>query len=184
MKRKIINIICLSFALISLFSCRKSEQRITMDGLVQGTYYHIVFYAQDTTGIKQDIKRIFADIDSSLSLWVENSTVNKINRNEEAVLDDIFIANFNAAMKFSSLTDGAFDITVGGLVRKHGFANKNREKLTDSQIDSLLQFVGYKNISIKDKKLIKKFGYGGIIFPLTQYSLLHCRCRRRSNVRR
>ena len=128
-----------------------------MDGLVQGTYYHIVFYAQDTTGIKQDIKRIFADIDSSLSLWVENSTVNKINRNEEAVLDDIFIANFNAAMKFSSLTNGAFDITVGGLVRKHGFANKNREKLTDSQIDSLLQFVGYKNISIKDKKLIKKF---------------------------
>ena len=59
-------------------------------------------------------------------------------------------------MKFSSLTDGAFDITVGELVRKHGFANKNREKLTDAQVDSLLQFVGYANLSINNDKLIKK----------------------------
>ncbi|MBO6117219.1 MAG: FAD:protein FMN transferase [Bacteroidales bacterium] len=145
------------FAVICLLSCSKQDKRIVMDGLVQGTYYHIVFYAQDTAGIKQDIKTIFADIDSSLSLWVEKSTLSRVNNNEDVLLDDIFIANFDAAMKFSSLTDGAFDITVGELVRKHGFANKNREKLTDSQVDSLLQFVGYDNISIKDRKLIKKY---------------------------
>lgn len=155
-KRILFSIVCVLVSVTCFFSCQKSEKRIVMDGLVQGTYYHIVFYSQDTTGIKQDIKTIFASIDSSLSLWVENSTINRVNRNEDVFLDDIFIANFNSAMKFSSLTDGAFDITVGELVRKHGFANKNREKLTDAQVDSLLQFVGYANLSINNGKLIKK----------------------------
>ena len=154
---KSVKIISVLVALMCLFSCSNTEKRVVTDGFVQGTYYHIVFYAQDTSGIKQDIKKIFADIDSSLSLWVENSTVSRVKRNEDVLLDDIFIDNFNAAIKFSQLTDGAFDITVGELVRKHGFANKNREKLTDGQIDSLLQFVGYENISVKDGKLIKKF---------------------------
>ena len=140
-----------------LVGCVKQKKRIVLDGMVQGTYYHIVLYSEDTTCIQQDIKRMFAQIDSSLSLWEENSIVNRVNRNENVVLDDIFITNFVFSQKFSKLTDGAFDITVGDLVRKYGFANKNREKLTPYQVDSLLQFVGYENLTVKNKKIIKKF---------------------------
>ena len=111
-KFKYVNVISVLIAAICLFSCSNAEKRVVTDGLVQGTYYHIVFYAQDTANVKQDIKKIFDGIDSSLSLWEENSTVSRVNRNEDVLLDDIFIDNFNAAIKFSQLTEGAFDITV------------------------------------------------------------------------
>ncbi len=149
---------------ISLVSCQKQDKRFVLDGLVQGTYYHIVFYAADTTSIKQDIKKIFADIDMSLSLWVDSSIVNKVNRNEDVVLDDIFVENFVLAQQFSRLTEGIFDITVGELVKKYGFANKNREKLNDKQVDSLLQFVGYKNVSLQGNKIVKRFAQTSLDF--------------------
>lgn len=159
--KKILRAFAVSIAIfsiaISLFSCQKTDKRYVLDGFVQGTYYHIVFYAKDTTSVKQDIKKIFQDIDMSLSLWVDSSTVNKVNRNEDVVLDDIFVENFVLAQNFSRLTEGMFDITIGELVKKYGFANKNREKLSDEQVDSLLQYVGYKNVSLKDNKVVKKY---------------------------
>lgn len=139
------------------FSCSNTEKRMQIDGLVQGTYYHIIFYATDTTNISRDLKQIFADIDKTLSLWEDSSIVNKVNRNEDVELNKIFTDNFIFSQKFSEITNGAFDITVGDLVRKQGFANKNREPLSEEQIDSLLQYVGYKNVAIKNNKLIKKY---------------------------
>ncbi len=138
-------------------SCSKTEKRVQMDGFAQGTYYHIIFYSKDTVGIKKDLEQIFNDIDRSLSLWVDSSIVNKVNRNENVELNKIFTDNFIFSQKFSEITNGAFDITVGDLVRKQGFANKNREPLSEEQIDSLLQYVGYKNVAIKNNKLIKKY---------------------------
>lgn len=166
--KKILCAFALSIAIfgiaISLVSCQKQDKRYVLDGFVQGTYYHIVFYAQDTTSVKQDIQKIFQDIDMSLSLWVDSSTVNKVNRNEDVVLDDIFVENFVLAQQFSRLTEGMFDITIGELVKKYGFANKNREKLSDKQVDSLLQYVGYKNVSLKDNKVVKKYAQTSLDF--------------------
>ena len=142
---------------LCLISCNKTPNRYTYDGMIQGTYYHIVFYAQDDKGIKQGIDSIYKNIDNSLSLWNKNSILNKINNNENPILDKVFIDNFRAAEKFSSLTDGAFDITVGALVKAQGFTTEKREKLSNSQIDSLLKYVGYKNLAVKDNRLIKKY---------------------------
>ncbi len=145
------------FCVLYLISCKKSDDRYVLDGLAQGTYYHIVFYANDTIGVKQDIKHIFNEIDNSLSLWNQNSIINKVNRNEEVELDSIFITNFRASQYFAELTDGSFDITVGELVRKYGFAEKDRENLTQRQLDSLLKYVGYNKISLNKNRLVKNF---------------------------
>ncbi|MBP3253688.1 MAG: FAD:protein FMN transferase [Bacteroidales bacterium] len=141
---------------VCMTGCGKNqEKRFTFDGMTQGTYFHIVVYAHDSTGIRQGIDKILSQIDNSLSLWNENSVLSRVNRNEDVELDSAFIENFDAAQYFSSLTDGAFDITVGELVRKHGFAEKNREKLSANQIDSLLSFTGYKTVKREGNRLIK-----------------------------
>ena len=82
-------LVAFGWAMIN-FSCSKTEKRMQIDGLVQGTYYHIIFYATDTTNISRDLKQIFADIDKTLSLWVNSSIVNKVNRNEDVELNKIF----------------------------------------------------------------------------------------------
>ena len=143
-----------------LFSCQKGKpDKFTLDGMVQGSYYHIVYYATQTQNesVKKDIDSIFSKVDNSISLWVKGSLINKVNNNIDVEIDSIFIDCYKHSHEVSELTSGAFDCTVGGLVEIYGFAAKNRQKVTDKQVDSLLQYVGYKNIRLENKRLIKKY---------------------------
>lgn len=157
--------------IILVVSCSKPEaklQKFTLNGRVQGTYYHIVYYHFNDeiailkhmltqADIQHGIDSIFKAIDETLSLWNPNSILNKVNDNKETLLNQIFIDNFNSAIAFSELTDGDFDITVAPLIKAYGFANEKGSKPTDRQSDSLLQYIGYKKVQIKNRKLEKQY---------------------------
>lgn len=150
--------------LSSLFlSCNKTKKaeeltQISFDRMIQGSYYHISYFGKNEqkNNIKNGIDSVFGAIDKSISLWDTNSIINKVNDNIITKLDNIFLDNFNHSQRISTLTDGAFDITVGGLVEAYGFARKNKIEITDKKIDSLLKYVGYKNISVRNNRLVKK----------------------------
>ncbi len=157
-------------------SCGKKEARLekfTLDGRVQGTYYHIVYYHFDDseakkrnlTGseqIRKGLDSVFKAIDNTLSLWNPNSVLSKVNAGTEVALNEIFIENFQASQRFSEMTDGAFDITVAPLVKAYGFANEGRKKLSESQIDSLMQYVGWQKVRLEGVRLVKDY-------PQTQF---------------
>ena len=172
MNKSLVKPVFLLFAItVLIVSCSKPEaklQKFTLDGRVQGTYYHIVYYHFDDkaatqknlltqAGIQHGIDSIFKAIDETLSLWNPNSILSKVNENKETLLNQIFIDNFNSAMAFSELTDGDFDITVAPLIKAYGFANEKGSKPTDRQADSLLQYIGYKKVQIKDRRLEKQY---------------------------
>lgn len=164
----------LSFILVLIFfsACKDEKtpelKKYTLNGRTQGTYYHIVYFApedkwcsknnwQTSSEIKKGIDRILTTIDNSISLWNPNSNLNKINNNQRNTLDNILLENFMAAEKISKLTDGAFDISLGALIEAHGFAAKERKKLSDAEIDSMMLYVGYDKLRIEDGKLIKQY---------------------------
>lgn len=172
MNKSLVKPVFLLFAItVLIVSCSKPEaklQKFTLDGRVQGTYYHIVYYHFDDkaatqknlltqAGIQHGIDSIFKAIDETLSLWNPNSILSKVNDNKETLLNQIFIDNFNSAMAFSELTDGDFDITVAPLIKAYGFANEKGSKPTDRQADSLLQYIGYKKVQIKNRRLEKQY---------------------------
>lgn len=146
---------CLVLELMS--SCSKTPEPKILDGSAQGTYYHISFYADDTLGVANSIDSIFIAIDNSLSLWREKSIINAVNANQDPILDSIFIQNFISAKKFYQLTDGAFDITIGSLVKSYGFTTEKRKVLSEKQIDTLLKISGMDKISLQDSHLYKKY---------------------------
>ncbi|MCF0210889.1 MAG: hypothetical protein HUK18_06235, partial [Bacteroidales bacterium] len=94
----------LFFALMAIIllntSCsNKQDKKFVFDGMVQGTYYHIIVYAQSDEGLQKSFDSIFTLVDNSVSLWVENSLINQVNRNENPKLNQVFIENFNAAKR-------------------------------------------------------------------------------------
>lgn len=124
-------------------------------GQVFGTYYNIQYQA--TEDLNEAIQQRFKDIDASLSMFNDQSTIARINRNEQVTTDSLFEQMYEQAQAISQLTDGAFDITVAPLVNMWGFGLQQGQHNTvqQSEIDSILSFVGYTRIALYDHRLLK-----------------------------
>ena len=59
------------------------------------------------------------------------------------------------SLEISNETEGAFDITVAPLVNAWGFGFKNKQPLSNQQVDSLQKLVGYQHLSFNGKELTK-----------------------------
>lgn len=142
--------------LLLLSSCGKQPQKIMLQGFVQGSYYAITYYDDEGRSFQKEIDSIFHAVDISVNLWVDSSVINKVNRNEEVVLDQIFIDNFEIAQKAAVLSGGYFDPTISPLVSAWGFSAKSGDSITPQLVDSLKQLVDYRKVRIEDGKLVKE----------------------------
>ncbi len=139
-----------------LASCGHQLKKMVLQGLAQGSYYAVTYYDEQERNFQQEIDSIFHAVDMSVNLWVDSSVISKVNRNEEVVLDDIFIDNFNIAQEAAKLSDGYFDPTISPIVAAWGFSYKHGDSITPQLIDSLKQLVDYRKVRIEDGKVIKE----------------------------
>ena len=147
----------LGFAFLA--SCGRQPKKMVLQGLAQGSYYAVTYYDEQERNFQHEIDSIFHAVDMSVNLWVDSSVISKVNRNEEVVLNDIFIDNFNIAQEAAKLSDGYFDPTISPLVAAWGFSNKHGDSITPQLIDSLKQLVDYRKVRIENGKVIKENPY-------------------------
>lgn len=151
MKRLIIAVL-LAFTLLS---CGRMEYRKSA-GKVFGTYYAITYQAREN--LTQGMREVMGRVNKSLSTFDSTSVISKVNANKPVVLDTLFINMFNKAQEISAITGGAFDITVAPLVNAWGFGfdpSSDKKWLSAVEVDSIMQFVGYKKVWIEDSTLVK-----------------------------
>jgi FAD:protein FMN transferase len=150
-------LICICIVLIS---CR--QKQLTFDrisGYAQGSTYNIIFEnggKLDPAELKNQVDKIFHDFDKSLSVYDDSSLISKVNRNEDIILDTFFLEILKRSNEISAETSGAFDITVGPLVRAWGFGPDAHKNFDVSRLDSIMALIGYEKILVKDGHLIKK----------------------------
>ena len=143
-----------------MISCK--QKQLTFDrfaGYAQGSTYNIIFensIKTDPSGLKKQVDRIFRDFDKSVSVYDDSSLISMVNRNEDVVLDTFFLEILKRSNEISAETNGAFDITVGPLVRAWGFGPDALKNFDVSKLDSILALIGYEKISVKDGHLVKK----------------------------
>ena len=124
------------------------------EGMVFGTVYNITY--QYDSDLKQDIEAELQKVDNSLSPFNKGSIISKVNRNENPEVNDMFTDVFTLAEEVSAQTGGAFDITVAPLVNMWGFGTKQFHRLDKESVDSLMKFVGFNKISLKNKHVVKQ----------------------------
>lgn len=138
-----------------LLSCESAKPGQTIiDGLALGTTYHIVICEDTIRGTKAAINQCFDQVNASMSLYNKDSRLSQINRNETLELDSMLSECISQALRVSAQTLGMYDITIKPLTDAWGFAKE--QKTEHINVDSLLEFVGYQKISIKNNKLIKQ----------------------------
>lgn len=146
----------LFFLLLFLFSCNNTKsQYFTNNGLVFGTYYHIIYESPEGNDLLDVIETELQRLDMSLSTYKEESVLSKVNTNQTVVLDSLFINVFIRSMQIAEQTNGAFDPTVAPLVNAWGFGFKKKEDITPELIDSIKQFIGYKKIKLNNGQIEK-----------------------------
>jgi thiamine biosynthesis lipoprotein len=141
------------------FACK--EQKPVFEnfaGFTQGTTYSIVYDNKKNINpeeLKVKVEKILHDFDMSLSLYNDSSVISRINRNEEVIPDSFFTEVFIKSARISEMTAGAFDITVGPLVKAWGFGTDSHKNFSESKRDSLMNLVGMEKVSLINGHLTK-----------------------------
>ncbi|MFT5735959.1 MAG: thiamine biosynthesis lipoprotein [Maribacter sp.] len=144
-----------------LFSCASEKKEIIKNGStggVFGTSYSIIYLGDKTLDYQQEIDSVFHVVNTSLSTYIPDSDISKINRGDSTLqIDHMFQDVFELSKEIHRVTKGYFDPTVGVLVNAWGFGPE-QQMLTDSiSVDSLLQFVGFDKVQIsKEHKVLKE----------------------------
>ncbi|HBE42949.1 MAG TPA: thiamine biosynthesis protein ApbE [Bacteroidales bacterium] len=106
--------------------------------------------------IQNEVEKILQDFNMSLSLYEPSSVLCRINRNETDIPDELFAEVFRRSKEINELTDGAFDVTVGPLVKAWGFGPDEQKNFTESARDSLMQLIGMDKVEIRNGRLLKR----------------------------
>ncbi len=148
----------LSLAFLVVIACQpKKSEYMKISGFAQGTTYSITYENSRNEDYSEDIDSILKAFDRSLSIYDSISIISRINDNDSSVdADDWFVEVFKKSVEVNATSGGAFDITVGPVVKAWGFANGPVAKHDSAHIDSLLQFVGMDKVKLEGRKLIKK----------------------------
>lgn len=151
----------LLFALLILISisCKqkqKESQLVKLSGPIFGTGFNIQYADNENTDYSKEIDVLFNDINKSLSTYISDSDISKLNRNEISDVDDYFVEVFNTSKSIYLETEGVFDPTIGNVVNAWNFGAETNKFLTDSTtIDSLMQFVGFNKVKLTNKTISK-----------------------------
>jgi FAD:protein FMN transferase len=156
--------IYLLFALLLFAFCSHKTQNTKpfaytkIAGYAQGTTYHITYENSVNQNLQMQVDSILKAFDLSLSEYIPNSIISRINANDLTVKTDyLFNTIFQKSRIVYNNTGGAFDITVGPLVDAWGFGPKGRKFPRKGQIDTLLHYVGMEKVKIENNKVIKKY---------------------------
>lgn len=150
MKKTILSIICLA---LFLTSCTR-QQYYFLEGEAQGTTFHITY--EGSKDYTHEIDSILKAFDQSLSGYVDNSIISRINNNDTTVKpDEWFTIVFNKSKEVYIASNGMFDLTVGPLVKAWGFLKDTTIKHDSAHIRELLQYVGMDKVRIENGQVIK-----------------------------
>jgi FAD:protein FMN transferase len=145
--------------LFSLAACALDVQAGELLRLEQSTYamgstYSIAVYGEDQTLLESAVDQAFDEVrrlDDELSNYKPESEWSTVNRfaavRPVKVPQDLFDL-LSACVEYSRLSEGAFDITVGPLMRVWGFYKGSGRLPKPEEIESARKIIGWKGLKL------------------------------------
>jgi FAD:protein FMN transferase len=140
-----------------------------------GTKFRIVLYAPDQSTADKAAKAAFARVahlNRVMSDYIADSELMTLCKKSEKaptgpipVSDELFFV-LDKAREVSELSDGAFDVTIGPVVRLWRQARKDRELPEPDVLKATLKRVGYKNVELDPKAKTVNLKIAGMLLDL------------------
>ena len=124
-------------------------------GPAQGSTFSISYLVPEGIDYRIEIDSILDEIDAQMSLWIEDSEISRLNRGDSIYLSSSFHAVIMRSLLYSELSDGAFDISIGPLIKAWGFSGGVRKDQVN--VDSLMKYVGYERLIVSRPDMLEKY---------------------------
>ncbi len=144
--------------LLFFIGCAEKEKMYKESRIVMDTFCTITVVSPSRKEAKEAIETGFTEIkrlEQLLNFFSADSEVTALNRasgREPVKVSRDTLDVIKKAVEIANYTDGAFDPTIGPLMRLWGFSNQNPNPSIplENKIKDALRFVDYKKIKIND----------------------------------
>lgn len=148
-------------ALFIVFFMRKGasdEKLVLLKGRTMGPIgYHVKYLSSSGTSYQAEVDSLLQAFNQSLSTYIPDSEISRFNATDSLAFESAFFYPvLETSQKIYEITGGAFDPTVGPLVNAWGFGPNKKPSADTSKVDSLLNLVGFDNITFTSSYVVKE----------------------------
>jgi thiamine biosynthesis lipoprotein len=143
-------------------------QRVEANIDAMGSTYSVVVYGSDEARLRaavEDASEEARRLDQLLSNYIPASEWSQVNREASSKPVRISTELFQllaACVEYSRESDGAFDITVGPLMKVWGFYKGTGHLPHRAEVRGAMEHVGYQNILLDPKNNTVRFAKDGV----------------------
>jgi thiamine biosynthesis lipoprotein len=145
-----------------------AESLFTRVHPAMGTDFTLYIYAADSTAADREAERVFGivdQLDALLSNYQPQSELSRINNEaaSHAVTTDPETFRFlKESLGWSARSDGAFDITVGKLMKAWGFFRSTGHVPSDAELAKVRAVTGWKRVVLDAGARMVRFATPGV----------------------
>ena len=160
---RILPLLVLSLSLL-LSACDDTKNRLSvLSGPTMGTTWSVKFTGTPDEGVdalKADIEAALEQVNAEMSTYRPDSNLSRFNQAEAGSLvrlPDDTVKVLTAAFDISTMTEGAYDVTVGPVVNLWGFGpDPDRfEAPAETDIEAALSRVGWQQLLLNGNELLQ-----------------------------
>jgi FAD:protein FMN transferase len=142
-----------------LAGCQSQPEHIQeIQGQVFGSYYQIKYRGDfQPDKLRSQLDEFFKQFNNEFSTYQPDSVISQFNRlpvNTKLKVSSRFIQMLQLARTLFEQTQGAFDPTLGPVIRAWGFGGgKNKKAPSESELSLAMQKVGFQHLKWDEKDL-------------------------------
>ncbi len=150
MKKIINSILAFSAALIILLSgCQSSAKYIYTQFFSMDT---VIELQSDSDSGTDEVEKYTSELEKNISASIADSEISKLNATGYASLSPEIYSMLEKAAYVSDITDGAFDLCSGALVKLWNITSENPKIPSDEDIKNALKSCGAEKLTLHDGK--------------------------------
>lgn len=137
-----------------------------------GTTFTLVAYGSDGTYMAEVAGQVFQeidDLDDQMSNYKPESELSSINRQASrhaVIVEPRLFKLIEDSLRYSQASGGAFDITVGPLMKAWGFYRGRGRLPSSSEVAQVLKRIGYQHVKLDPSTRTIRFDEPGIEIDL------------------
>ena len=137
-----------------------------------GTFFTVIAYGESSVFLERVVRQAFQEVDrlnSKMSHYKPESELCVINRDasrQEVVVTAELFNLIEDSLRYSEETTGAFDITIGPLMKSWGFFRGWGRLPSSTELAQVMKRIGYRHIKLDAAAAAIRFDESGIELDL------------------